>query len=84
MKTISFATTNIRLPASDLRALKIIAVKSGKSLSGLLREITSLFLVEAEEVVKNIEDDAVWKWGNKPVKTGDPLLSQKIDKILYG
>lgn len=84
MSNVTFTTTNIRLPKSDLRALKIIAAQCGKSLSGLFREIASSFLVDASRAIDDVNQDPIWRWGDKPVKTGDPLLSQKIDEILYG
>ena len=84
MNDLALTTTNIRLPAADLQDLKVVALKKGESLAALLRGIIVGFLAETKTVSQNLDRDPIWQWGQKPIKTGDPLISQKIDETLYG
>lgn len=84
MTDLSLTTTNIRLPAADLRDLKVVALKRGESLAALLRGVIAGFLTETKTVSQDLSQDPIWQWGQRPIKTGDPLIAQKIDETLYG
>lgn len=85
MQEKQFITTNIRLPKEYLKALKHEALQKEKSVSFLLRELVHEHLKSVPEKLRARKKIfSIWEFDKLAKKTGDPSLSSRIDKIVYG
>jgi len=77
--------TNVRLPKEKHRRLKLLAINKGTSIGHLLEEAVDTIL-EGKDRRLNIayQDDPIWNLPKIAFKSKDPLLSQKVDEIVYG
>ena len=76
-------TTNIRLPTSQWRRLKSLAVEEGLSLSGLVREMAAEYIQTHDEATLVVKNDSFFRIGDEPSASGDPSISEQHDDVLY-
>jgi hypothetical protein len=87
-----YVTTNVRLPASQHRALKHRAVTEGKSMSQVIRESVAEYLAgpgDALAIPEGLtrdewESDSLWLIGSDPVKQPTADGAVHHDDHLYG
>ena len=76
-------TTNIRLPTSQWRRLKSLAVEEGLSLSGLVREMAAAYIQTRDEATQGVKNDSFFRIGDDPGASGDASISEQHDDVLY-
>lgn len=86
MKQDELVATNIRLPKTQLRALKQKALKKEKSVNFLIRQLIERYVGESSPKphIGYHAKRSIWDFPKLARKTGDRRLTARIDKIVYG
>lgn len=84
-------TTNIRLPAEDLKNYRMIALSEGKSFSGFIKEIlekfTSVYTITGEKTMRKelIKEPGIFYLSKyKKWASGHKHDAKDHDKVIYG